>query len=111
MVMGTHLLVNLFGCPEEKLEKADVVLDLLNQIVKKAHLNKVGESSYQFKPLGATAVILLRESHISIHTWPEKSSAAVDIFTCSNSQKNQKAFDELIKLFQPTKYEKHFVER
>ena len=106
MGMGTHLLVNMYGCPAELLKQADIVLKLLNEVVKKAKLKKIGESFFQFKPHGATAVILLKESHISIHTWPEKNSAAVDIYTCGDTIKNEQADIVLIKQFKPKKIDK-----
>ena len=112
MSMGTHLIVNMYGCPRELLERADVVLGLLNKIVEKAGLEKLGESSYQFEPYGATAVILLAESHISIHTWPERDcSAAVDLFTCSGPEKNKLAYNALIELFKPQKHTTQEVKR
>jgi len=112
MSMGTHLVVNMYGCPRELLERADVVLDLLNKIVEKAELQKVGESVFQFEPYGATAVVLLEESHISIHTWPEREgSAAVDLFTCSGPEKNKLAYDALIELFKPERHTKQEIKR
>jgi S-adenosylmethionine decarboxylase len=111
MKMGIHLLVNLYGCPKEKLEKSDVVLGLLNDIVSEANLNKVGEQSHQFEPFGATAVVLLAESHISIHTWPENGSAAVDIFCCATEGDVDKVFDVLVEKFKPQTFDKKRVER
>ena len=112
MGMGTHLLVNMYGCPKELLERSEVVLGLLNKIVEKAGLHKIGESEYQFEPHGATAVVLLEESHISIHTWPEQDgAAAVDIFTCAGPEKNEAAYQVMKKIFKPKKIEKKKVER
>lgn len=112
MKTGTHLLVNLYGCPAEKLEKKDVVVTLLNDIVSRAQLTKVGENAHQFDPIGVTAFILLAESHISIHTWPEKDGfAAVDIYTCADAERNERAFQALLENFQPQRHEKKQVDR
>jgi len=112
MGMGTHLLVNLYGCPVEVLKKSKVVLKLLNEVVKEAKLHKVGDSHFQFKPFGATAVVLLAESHISIHTWPEKNGmAALDIFTCGKEGDAHEASSVLVKKFKPTKIEIKRVRR
>jgi len=112
MGMGTHLLVNLYGCPVELLKKSKLVLKLLNETVKEAKLHKVGESEHQFKPYGATAFVLLAESHISIHTWPEKNGmAALDIFTCGKEGDAYEAFKVLTKKFKPTKIEIKRVKR
>lgn len=109
--MGTHLLVNLYGCPKKTLQDADCVLRLLNEIVEESKLNKVGEIAHQFKPGGATVIILLAESHLSIHTWPEMQSAAADIFCCNSEDNAEKAFEIMKKKFRPKKVEKRVVKR
>jgi S-adenosylmethionine decarboxylase len=109
--MGVHILVNLFGCPTNVLEHKDVVAKLLNEVVSEAKLTKVNETHFQFKPVGVTSVILLAESHISIHTWPESGSAAVDIFCCSGKESAETAFKSLVAKFHPTKFDKKFIQR
>jgi len=109
--MGVHILVNLYGCPKELLEYKKDVEKLLNEIVTEAELTKVSESHFQFDPTGVTSVILLAESHISIHTWPEHGSAAVDIFCCSGEKTADKAFQSLLAKFKPEKYDKKLVQR
>jgi len=112
MKTGTHLLVNLHGCPKELLCKSEIVLQLLNETVSEAKLTKVGETVHQFQPEGVTAVILLAESHISIHTWPEKDGfAALDIFTCGNEGNAEEALKILIEKFKPQKIDKQKIER
>lgn len=112
MRMGTHILVNLYGCPRNRLERSKTVDKLLKAIVQEAKLTPVGKiNSHQFKPFGATSVVLLAESHISIHTWPEYNSAAVDIFCCGTPESAERAFKALIKQFKPKKYDKKRVER
>lgn len=104
--LGTHILLNLFDCEIEKLEKSDMVKEILNQTVEQACLTKVGESFYQFEPRGVTGVLLLAESHICIHTWPEYNMAAIDIFSCSDERKAQIAADFLIANFSALKVER-----
>lgn len=112
MRTGTHILATLEGCPRNLTEKAEIVKALLNEIVSEAKLNKVGETAHQFQPHGVTAVILLAESHISIHTWPENNGlAAIDIFTCGNEGNAREAFNILLKKFKPQKHTKQEIER
>ena len=111
MTMGTHILANLHGCPKDCTESADVVLSILNDVVSEAQLRKVGESAHQFEPYGATAIVLLAESHISIHTWPEKELAVIDIFTCGDQQKSEKAFEALCRLLKVKSFDKKVVRR
>jgi len=74
--LGTHVLSRLKGCPSDLLERAETLDRILNEVVLESGLHKVGETYHQFKPFGATGVILLAESHISVHTWPERGERA-----------------------------------
>lgn len=104
VTMGTHLIVNMYGCPPDLLERVETVSRLLNEVVSETKLTKLGENHHQFEPYGVTSVILLAESHISIHTWPEQDgSAAVDIFTCGEPRNADLAFESLKEKFKPTK--------
>lgn len=108
---GIHVLANLKGCPAELLEKVDIVKTLLNEVVLEAKLNKVGEVFHQFKPRGVTGIILIAESHVSIHTWPEHRTIVADIFTCGKEGNAEKTFEILIKKFKPEDYDKKVVRR
>ena len=109
--MGYHIVVNLLGCPTEVLEKTEIVKPLLNQVVSEAKLTKIGETWHQFEPHGVTGVILLAESHISIHTWPEKNSAALDIFCCAGKETAEKAFGLIVEKFKAESHDKKTVDR
>ena len=112
MRTGKHILAQLHGCPRDLVETSKVVLKLLNEVVSEAKLTKVGELSHQFEPVGATAIILLGESHMSAHTWPEKNGlVAVDIFTCGNEGDADEAIKVVINKFKPQKVEKQTIDR
>jgi len=64
----------------------------------------MGEVSHHFQPQGVTALGLLAESHISIHTWPEHGYAAADIFTCGDRSNPQRAADFLIRRFRAVRH-------
>jgi len=57
----------------------------------------LGESFHQFNPHGVSGVVIIAESHLFIHTWPECGYAAVDIFTCGNTVQPEKAAQKLIR--------------
>lgn len=80
--LGTHITWDVYNCNEESLSFIPKVKLVLNAIVEELQLSKVNESFKQFEPIGVTGFILLEESHVSIHTWPEHLFAAVDIFSC-----------------------------
>ena len=80
--LGTHITWDVYNCNEDTLSFIPTVKTVLNAIVKELQLTKVNESYKQFEPIGVTGFILLEESHVSIHSWPEHQFAAVDIFSC-----------------------------
>jgi S-adenosylmethionine decarboxylase len=85
-MIGHHVTWDVYHCNAETLKYTDSIQRILNELVDALSLSKIDEAYNQFKPFGATGFILLEESHISIHTWPEFNYAAIDVFSC-------KAFD------------------
>ena len=83
-VLGVHHIAELCGCNAALLNDSEFIRTSLSQAVEHANATLIEEVKYEFTPQGITAVCLLSESHISIHTWPEKGYAAVDIFTCGD---------------------------
>ena len=66
----------------DEIGSAEFIKSTLNQIVNAVGITKVDESYKQFEPTGATGFILLEESHLSAHTWPEHQYVALDLFSC-----------------------------
>ena len=85
MTLGKHCFTEAYGCPFELLNDDQYLKDQIIQSLNKTSLTLLDISSYKFEPQGVTIVALLSESHISIHTWPEKASAALDVFTCGDT--------------------------
>jgi S-adenosylmethionine decarboxylase len=83
-VLGVHHIAELCECNADLLNNSEFISTSLRQAVEHANATLIEEVKYEFTPQGITAVCLLSESHISIHTWPEKGYAAVDIFTCGD---------------------------
>lgn len=82
-MIGNHVIWDIYDCDVSKLKFTDSIKLILNTVVDEIKLFKVSESYKQFEPFGATGFILLEESHISIHTWPEHNFAAIDVFSCN----------------------------
>ena len=82
--MGDHYLLNLYGCSYTILNDEFYLRGLLEDAAICSGATVIQIISKQFNPQGVTVLVLLAESHISIHTWPEKGEAAVDIFTCGD---------------------------
>lgn len=89
--LGRHLLLELYGCDPELLKKLDVVREIVVAAAKACKATVVDVSFHEFKPFGVSGVVVIAESHLSIHTWPEYRYAAVDIFTCGEAIKPEEA--------------------
>ena len=89
--LGRHLLVELHGCHPESLKKVDVVKDILVGAARACGATIVDIAFHEFNPFGVSGVVIIAESHLSIHTWPEYRYAAVDIFTCGDVIKPEAA--------------------
>ena len=82
-----HFLLELYKCDYEKLNDESFLRCTLNNAAKLANAKVLNLISNKFEPQGVTAIALLAESHLSIHTWPEEHYSAVDIFTCGKNMK------------------------
>ena len=81
-----HILFTLKGCPFELLDDSQYIRMLLYKTVKMCGANLLDLNVHKFEPQGVTGFAMISESHISIHTWPEKEMALCDIFTCGDGQ-------------------------
>ncbi len=109
--LGLHILADLYGVNPELIDRVEDIRHLLESAVKVADLTKISSHYYQFQPHGATGVVLLAESHISIHTWPEHGLATVDVYTCGDPTKAYRAMDYIISTLEPTRVDKQVHER
>ena len=101
-----HFLLELYRCDNDKLNDESFLRCTLNRAAKLAKARVLNLISNKFKPHGVTAIALLAESHISIHTWPESCYAAVDIFTCGQNMLPELASQYLIETLNA---EEHFL--
>ncbi len=82
---GRHLLVEYTGCTAQALNDLKRIEQLMNQAVRAAGATVVASVFQPFEPHGVSGVVVIEESHISIHTWPEHGYAAVDFYTCGQA--------------------------
>ena len=80
-------IIEYMDCNSQKIKKVEVLEPILLEATKKSKATIINYNFHQFQPNGVSGVILIAESHVSIHTWPEHNYAAVDIFTCGNQMK------------------------
>lgn len=95
--LGKHVIAEFFGCVN--LENHGFVKKTLKNSAAICKATALHSKFHQFTPQGLTGFILLSESHISIHTWPEFKYAAVDVFTCGHKTQPEKAIQYLKEQF------------
>ena len=106
---GIHLLGEWYGCPTDEplLTQADALRDLCRRAVDDAGLTIVGDRFFQFEPQGVTGTVLLAESHLAIHTWPESGFVTLDVYVCNyttdNTLKAERVFKALEAALEPAR--------
>ena len=94
--LGKHLLLELKDCRKEVLNDLDFLRSAMVTAADECGATVLGDSFHPFEPQGVSGVVIIAESHLSIHTWPEYGYAAIDIFTCGNNVWPEKAAEVLI---------------
>ncbi len=92
-ILGRHLVVELTGCNKSILDDMARLEEYMNESVRRSGATIVESVFHRYNPQGVSGVVVIAESHISIHTWPEYGYAAVDFFTCGESVNPYKAYE------------------
>jgi S-adenosylmethionine decarboxylase len=101
--VGLHLLADFYGVAAALLRDASALEALLRAAAGKAGAQVLGSHFHTFgEEDGVTGVVLLSESHISVHTWPEAGFAAIDIFMCGSAVP-ERALEELARVLRPAR--------
>lgn len=107
---GRHVAVDAWGISFELLNNAEFLQTQLVEAADACGATVLSVQSKQFEPQGATVLVMLSESHLSIHTYPERGFAAIDCYTCGETVDPQLAIDYLVSVLKPTKtYAKKLV--
>jgi S-adenosylmethionine decarboxylase len=83
--LGRQILVEFYDCDESRINDVIYVEQALIQATKDSRATIISHNFHKFSPYGVSGVVVIAESHVSIHTWPEYNYAAVDIFTCGDT--------------------------
>lgn len=100
-VIGKHLTVDMYGCSFENLDDLSFIKEAMLTAIKESNMTLLDFTSYKFKPQGLTAMALLAESHLNIHTYPELGYAAIDVFTSGDPSRPDKAVSILKQFLKP----------
>lgn len=99
---GRHVAVDTWGVDFELLNNAEFLQAQMVEAAEACGATVLSVQSKQFEPQGATVLVLLSESHLSIHTYPEKGFAALDCYTCGETVDPQLAIDYMLSVLKPT---------
>jgi S-adenosylmethionine decarboxylase len=94
--LGRHMLLELFDCDPEAIDSLDIVKASMVEAAKRAQATIVDVVFHEFNPFGISGVVVIAESHLAIHTWPEYRYAAVDVFSCGDVLQPKVAVDYLV---------------
>lgn len=97
--LGRQVLAELFECDKNKLNDLDYVKKAMIEAAIDANATIVGYKFHKFTPQGVSGVVIIAESHLAIHTWPEHGYAAIDIFTCGSRTEPRLALKALGRAF------------
>jgi len=97
--VGHHYVAEASGCDPEIIGRVDKVEQILVRAAAVANVTIWSISFHRFSPNGVSGVVVISESHLSVHTWPELGYAALDIFTCGNDAKPEAAVEYALKGF------------
>ncbi|CAN5332836.1 hypothetical protein BH09PSE6_BH09PSE6_17760 [soil metagenome] len=121
-MQGLHLIADLHGCAAGPLlEQAGALQPLCRRIVEDAGLTIVGELFHAFpvvepgRPTGLTGTLLLAESHVAVHTWPERAAVTLDVYVCNLGKDNSAAAEAVVealsRAFAPARCELQRIQR
>src|SRR5256712_13860050 len=97
--LGRHLLLEMFDCDPDAINNLEAVKGALVEAAKRAQATIVDVVFHEFNPFGINAAVVIAESHLAIHTWPEYRYAAVDIFSCGETLQPEVAANYLVEQF------------
>ena len=103
--LGYQTLIELYGCSAELIDDENVVKKILLDLTDVVELTVVNSLIHHFSPIGVSCVIIIEESHIAVHTWPEYNYVAIDFFTCNQQYDIQQGIDYLREKFEAKKVE------
>lgn len=108
--LGQHLLLDLWGVGS-LLDDADALRRHLEAAARAGGATVVESRFHRFSPQGVSGVVILAESHLALHTWPENDFAAVDVFTCGDPELTRAVADEVVARLSPLVHQVRRFER
>ena len=104
-ILGFQTTIDFYGCNTEKINSTNFIEEVLKKAAKKMNLTVVKSTIHSFSPIGVSGVIVIKESHLAIHTWPEYNYVALDFFTCNKTYELTDGINWLKEMFEAKKME------
>lgn len=83
--LGRQILVEFYDCDSDKINDVGFIESAFLEATRASKATVISHNFHKFSPYGVSGVVVIAESHVSIHSWPEYNYAAVDIFTCGDT--------------------------
>lgn len=109
--LGTHTILEFTGCPAERLTDSGEVEQAFREAARRSNATIVNSLFHYFNPHGVSGVVVIAESHFTVHTWPEHGYAAIDFFTCSDDVDIDIAVEHLRRCLEPERISRKTFER
>jgi len=109
--LGSHLIVELYECDPVAINDCNFVRRTLEKAVDISGAKRVKSLIHEFNPHGISGVIVIEESHFTVHTWPEYGYCALDIFTCGHLINNYSALQHIVTSFKARNFSVSEIKR
>ena len=110
-ILGIHYLLDFYDCNNDYLLSVSKIKEVMIEAGEIGNFNVVESCFHQFKPYGVSGVLVLAESHFTIHTWPEHQYAAIDIFLCDTNINIENVVKYLCDIFSTNNYKMRTINR
>jgi S-adenosylmethionine decarboxylase len=109
--LGYNIFADMYGCDASILNDVEYLRAVMKEAARKGNMSVVRTIFHRYEPHGVTGVVIVKESHLAIHTWPEYSFASVDIFLCGTNSNPYEALKYIELKLRPKKVYTNSMER
>lgn len=109
--LGVQIIADLYDCDRDRIDDAELVCEAMLEAARRARATIMAHNFHRFSPQGVSGVVIIAESHLAIHTWPEHNFAAIDLFTCGDVAHAQECFAYLKEVFRSGRLTTTTIER
>ncbi|MEQ8154478.1 MAG: adenosylmethionine decarboxylase [Clostridiaceae bacterium] len=109
--LGRHILIEYYNCNKETLKDHEIIEKYMREAAIKSKATIVTSCFHRFNPWGVSGAVIIQESHLTIHTWPEYGYASVDLYTCGDTINPWDAFNYLEEVLEAERSESTEIAR